>query len=80
MLCDDLEGQNGGGGRKTQKGRDLHMAAIDSCQFMLFCCVTETNTALKSNYLQLKNKFKEKSRMGWKVGKWDVDQRAHFQL
>jgi len=30
VLCDNLEGQNGGGGRKTQGGRDLHIAATDS--------------------------------------------------
>ena len=52
---------------------------IDSYDwFMLFYVWQEPTQHWKATLLQLKNK--EKSRMDWKVGKWDDDQRVHFQL
>ena len=41
MLCDDLEGWDGEGGREAQKGRDICTHIADS-----FCCTEETNTTL----------------------------------
>ena len=48
MLCDDLEGWDGGrGGTKSQEGRDICILILlaDS-----HCCMEETNTILQSNY------------------------------
>ena len=41
MLCDDLEGWDGRGGREAKEGGDICIGVIDSC-----CCTAETNTAL----------------------------------
>lgn len=46
MLCDDLEWWMEGGGRESQEGRDMRILINDS-----LCCITETNTTLKSRYM-----------------------------
>ena len=56
MLCDDLEGWNGGGGgRETQEGGDLCVHTVDS-----HCCTAEANTTLESSYTPKKKKIKNK--------------------
>ena len=43
MLCDDLEGWDGGwGGKEVQEGGDICILTVDSR-----CCMTETNTTLR---------------------------------
>ena len=42
-----------GGGRDDQEGGDMSILMADS-----HCCMAETNTAMKSNYPPIKNKFK----------------------
>ena len=39
MLCDDLVGWNGEGGRETQEGGDIGIHIADS-----LCCMAETDT------------------------------------
>ena len=39
-----------GGRREVQQGGDICIPMIDS-----YCCMAETNTILKSNYLSIKN-------------------------
>ena len=52
MLCDNLEGWDGGVGRReVQEGGDLCILMADSR-----CCTAET---LSSNYPLIKNKFKK---------------------
>ena len=41
MLCDDLKGWDGGGGREAQERGDICILTADS-----HCCTAETNTAL----------------------------------
>ena len=41
MLCGDLDGGDGGGGREVQEGGDIYIHIADS-----LCCATETNTTL----------------------------------
>jgi len=41
MLCDDLEGWDGGMGGKVKRERNTYIVTADS-----FCCVAETNTTL----------------------------------
>ena len=41
MLCDDLEGWEGEGGREAQEGGDIHIRRADS-----LCYTAETNTTL----------------------------------
>ena len=41
MLCDDLEGWDGRGGREAKAGGDICICIADSC-----CCTAETNTLL----------------------------------
>ena len=41
MLCDDLEGWDGEGGREAQEGGDICIHIADS-----LCCTAETNTTL----------------------------------
>ena len=51
MLCDDLEGWNGGvSDRETHEGEDIR-TQIDSLR-----CTEETNTTLRSNYTPIKKK------------------------
>ena len=50
MLCDDLEGWDGGCGRETQEGGDKCILIADSCY-----CTAETNTTLKNNCSPIKN-------------------------
>ena len=44
VLCDDLEGWDGGG-RDASEGGDVGTHTADS-----LCCTAETNTASQSNY------------------------------
>ena len=41
MLCDDLEGRDGGVGKEAQERGDICIHIADS-----LCCTTETNTTL----------------------------------
>ena len=41
MLCDDLEGWAGEGGREVQEGGDAGIHIVDS-----LCCTAESNTTL----------------------------------
>ena len=41
MLCDELEGWEGGGGKEVQEGGDVCTKTADSC-----CRTAETNTTL----------------------------------
>ena len=41
MLCDDLDGWDGGGGRKVQEGGNIGIDIADSLH-----CTAETNTTL----------------------------------
>ena len=41
MLCDDLDGWDGGGGREVQEGEDIGIHIADSLH-----CTAETNTTL----------------------------------
>ena len=45
VLCDDLEGQDGGEGWETQEGVDICIHVADS-----HCFTAETSTTLESNY------------------------------
>ena len=40
-LCDNLEGEVGGGGKEVQEGRDTRIPMVDSCW-----CMSEINTIL----------------------------------
>ena len=51
MLCDDLEGWDGEGGRDIQEGGDICIRIADSLY-----CTAETNTALQSSYTPIKKK------------------------
>ena len=63
MLCDSLDGWDGaGGGREVQEGGDMCILMADS-----HCCMAETNTTMESNYLSIKNKFKNFSESPIKV-------------
>ena len=53
MLCDDLDGWDGGGGKETQEGGDVGIHIADSLH-----CTTETNTTLYSNFTPIKKKDK----------------------
>ena len=56
MLCDELQGWDGGSGRReAHEGGHVHMPIAHSD-----CCMAETNTALESNYIPTKNKLKTK--------------------
>ena len=44
VLCDDLEGWDGGG-RDAEEGGDICIHIADA-----LCCTAETNTTLQSNY------------------------------
>ena len=50
MLCDNLEGGIGRGGREVQEGGDICMLMADSC-----CCMAETDATLLCNYLPIKS-------------------------
>ena len=54
MLCDDLEGWNGGSGREAQEGGDMCTFTADS-----HCCMAETNTTFLSNFSPIKYKKKD---------------------
>ena len=41
LLCDDLDGWGGSGGREVQEGRAIYIHIVDSLH-----CVAETNTTL----------------------------------
>ena len=41
MLCDNLDGWDGGGGREVQEGGDIGIPIVDSLR-----CTAETNTTL----------------------------------
>ena len=41
MLCDDLEGWDGGNGRQAEEGEDICVLMADS-----HCCKAETNATL----------------------------------
>ena len=41
VLCDDLDGWDGGAGREVQEGGDIGVHVADS-----LCCTAETNTTL----------------------------------
>ena len=53
MLCDDLEGWDGGG-RKEQEGGNICTHRADSLH-----CTAETNTTWLSNYTPRKKFFKQ---------------------
>ena len=55
MLCDDLDGWNGGSGREAQEGGDMCTFMADS-----HCCMAKTNTTLLSNFPPIKYKKKMK--------------------
>ena len=48
MLCDNLEGWDGEGGREAQEGGGICIHIPDS-----LCCTAETNITLESNYNQI---------------------------
>lgn len=48
MLCDDLEGWDGG---EAHQGGDMCIVAAD-----LHCCMTEANATLSSNFPPIKQK------------------------
>ena len=50
MLCDDLEGWDGGG-RVGQLRGDICLLIADS-----LCCIVEINTTLQSNYTPIKKR------------------------
>ena len=56
MLCDDLQRWDGRGVwgwmRQAQEGGDICVHIADS-----YCCTTETNTTLQSNYSPIKKKI-----------------------
>ena len=56
MHCDDSK-VGWGGGREAQEGGDICILIADS-----HGCTAESNTTLQSNYLPIKNKFKNKVR------------------
>ena len=57
MLCDDLEGWDGGaGGEKAQEGGSVCTHIAGSC-----CCTAETNTHCKAIILQFKEAKKKLS-------------------
>ena len=58
MLCDDLEGWDGVGGRKTQERGHICIHIANSC-----CYTAETNTNGKVIILQLKKKARKKKQM-----------------
>ena len=49
MLCDNLEGWDGEGGREVQERGDTGIRIADS-----LCYTAETNTTLQSNYNPIK--------------------------
>ena len=53
MLCGDLDGWDGGGGREVQEGGDVCIHIADS-----LCCTAETNTIVKQLYSNKKNGVK----------------------
>ena len=51
MLCDDLDGWDGGwGGREVQEEEDIGIHIADSLH-----CTAETNTTSYSNFTSIKN-------------------------
>ena len=54
MLCDNLDGWDGGDGREVQEGGDIGIHIADSLH-----CTAETNTTLKAIILQVKKKKKD---------------------
>ena len=59
MLCDDLDGWDGGGGggREVQEGGDICIHIADSLR-----CTAETNITLQSNYSPCKKKKNRKKK------------------
>ena len=46
MLCDDLDGWDGGGGKEVQEGGDNVCVCVCVCVCDSFYCITETSIAL----------------------------------
>ena len=52
MLCDNLDGCDGGWWRKVQEGGDVRIHIADALP-----CIAEMNTTLPSNYTPMKKFF-----------------------
>ena len=58
MLCGDLDGWDGGWGRReVQEGGDICIRIADSLRF-----TAETNTTLSGNYTPIKKNKKQKTK------------------